>query len=175
MCYGVFFINTRISGHYVAFILAPAVGWVLEPSAGGAAVGIHFSKLCDIKLPKVIFSRSSYQPVWDSNWQFCLWLQLSSQTRWTPSWILVYKQANLNNQNKLQGDFGLKMTVYLDIYETFFNFRPLSCQLMVAILDFSIFLALAQLTDEMDPMYQGPYLYYISTYLPILDHPFPLL
>ena len=32
-----------------------------------------------------------------------------------------------------------KMMGYLDIHETLFNFRPLSCQLMAAILDFVIF------------------------------------
>ena len=47
------------------------------------------------------------------------------------------------------------MTIYLDIHDTFFNFRPLCYQLMAAILDFVI-LALAQLTDDMDPMYIIP-------------------
>ena len=48
------------------------------------------------------------------------------------------------------------MTSYLDIHETFFNLRILSCQLMAAILDFIIFLVPAQLTDKMDPMYIIP-------------------
>ena len=48
------------------------------------------------------------------------------------------QQVNLSKQTSYKADFGLKITIYLDIHETFFNFRPLSCQLMAAILDFSI-------------------------------------